>query len=351
MEKFTTKELLECPYGLDFSDIYLIPDHKSSINTRSGVDVYTNVAKILAPAQRFTTLPVVSANMQFSGLDMVRAMRSAGAIGALHRFMSIEENVRYVDTLQKEKYKYFVSVGVNNDSKERAIALYKAGARNFIIDIANGYSTIMESMIKWMRNQFGDATLVAGNVSTMNGAYSLAEWGADGVKVGTGPGAACTTKNVTGTTVPQVSAILDCAEGLHRYTVYTGNTKPVLIADGGMREYGDIAKSIALGADIVMSGYLLCNAIESAAPTAPQITNGVIYSGSASTDVMTAYKENRDYLPTPEGESRVILRERVHVRRIIDDIKGALQSACSYSNAQDLDEFRANALFGVRHNR
>jgi IMP dehydrogenase len=234
-------------------------------------------------------------------------------------------------------------VGVNRDSKERTQELYKAGARYFVIDIAHGHSKMMKDMITWIKSEYSDVFLMAGNVATGQGAYDLATWGSDAIKIGIGPGAVCLTKNVTGVTVPQLGAIRDCAIWFRYHERNSGFKKPLLIADGGIREYGDIAKAIAAGADMVMIGGLFAGTDE--APG--ELINGKkVYRGMASRDAMRVIRVGES-MPTPEGTS-VLIDTKGPVKNIVQDIAGGLRSAFSYSNAKTLHEFQKHARFGIR---
>jgi len=323
--------------GLEYKDVYLIPQY-SEVNTRSEVDISIKVGHL------DVSVPVISANMDtVTNVCMARSMREAGALGALHRFWSIKENVekyRLVRRTPNQQLDCFVSVGVNRDSKERAQALYEAGARYFIIDIAHGHSKMMRDMMEWMKGTFTDIFLMAGNVATRSGAIALASWGADAVKVGIGPRAVCLTKNVTGVTVPQLGAIEDCAVGLESLS-----RKVLLVADGGIREYGDVAKAIAAGADLVMAGSLFAGTDE--APGDWVVDGKKVYRGMASEDAMHLIRVDDSCTPTPEGTS-ILVEHKGPVKRIVDDIAGGLRSAFSYSNARTLSEFQVRAKFGIR---
>jgi len=314
---------------IEFSDVYIVPQY-SMVSSRAMVDT----SSILDPLLGYNKIdvPVISANMDsVTDGKMAKAMSSAGAIGALHRFMSIEENVKQYK-LTKNK-PTLVSVGVSENSKNRAQALYNAGARHFIIDIAHGHSELMENMVKWLREKYKDIYIVGGNVATFDGAVDLISWGVNAIKCGIGPGAVCLTKNVTGVTVPQFTAIRDCVRAADSV-----NTPITVIADGGIREIGDIAKALGAGADFVMAGSLFASCKEAPLPG--------IYRGSASKDVMKTVRS--DDLPTPEGKSVEIKQEEISVKELVGNIKGGLQSAFSYSNATDLVDFQARCKFGFR---
>lgn len=340
--------------NLDYKNVFIYPQY-SDITSRTQVDTSLVLKEGLLGSPDFKLdVPVMSANMDtVTDGNMALAIWRAGGIGAVHRFMSIEENVAQFERVQNEDGQCFVSVGVNSDSKERAEALFKAGARNFIIDIAHGHSLMMKDMIKFMRQKFGVYTFImAGNVATPEGCLDLISWGADAVKIGIGPGAVCTTKNITGVTVPQFSAVMDCARDINQ-RIYLDKykqahnhmlEKPLLVADGGIQEIGDIAKALGLGADLVMSGRLFASCQE--AP-GPRINGMKVYRGMASKDAMLTIKDAA-VLPTPEGISTVLDISGETVGDVVKHIKGGLQSSMSYSNARNLEEFRKNVSFGVR---
>ena len=378
----------------EFKDVYIVPQY-SEVTSRSQVDTSVSLRNMLVD------VPVISANMDtVTDSKMAIAIAKAGGIGALHRFMTIEENVRQcreaIEALDGEP-RFFVSIGVNEDSKERAVALFQAGARAFVIDIAHGHSKMMKDMMAWTRDKFGDEIiLMAGNVATPHGVQDLQDWGADLIKVGIGPGAVCTTKNVTGVTVPQFSAVVDCAaffgmrhkdelmkssmmatqkarqpvyppapaisiassgsltiQGIAAYlsipapepTMMFSKPRTLIVADGGITEIGDIAKALGAGADLVMCGRLFASCHE--AP-GERINGKKVYRGMASRDAMLTIKKNDTLLPTPEGVSTLIETTEDTVANVISQIKGGLQSAFSYSNSRNLKDFQQNVKFGLR---
>lgn len=331
--------------GLDFKDVYLVPRY-SEIETRSQVDIGVTLPRNIFGDPWKIEVPVISSNMDtVTDWSMAKAMWESGGLGALHRFMPIDENIKSYVNVRGDRVPSdcFVSVGVNRDSKERTQELYKYGARYFVIDIAHGHSKMMKDMIEWIKGEYTDVFLMAGNVATGQGAYDLSTWGADAIKVGIGPGAVCLTKNVTGVTVPQLGAISDCVEWFRYYRQKPGFKKPLLVADGGIREYGDVAKAIAAGADMVMIGSLFAGTYE--APG--ELINGKkVYRGMASRDAMRVIRVG-DSMPTPEGMS-VLIDGKGTVKTIVQDIAGGLRSAFSYSNARNMGEFQKKAQFGIR---
>ena len=184
---------------LGYEDVFIFPNG-SSVSSRKDVDTTTVLHGSNSHIQVVLEVPVISANMDTVTEDkMAIAMRNSGGIGALHRFMSIEENVemykRVKDGIDKSKnieagHECFVSIGVNpSDYMERTRRLYAAGARLFVIDIAHGHSDHMRNTIKWLRKEFkNEIFIMAGNVATPEGVSELDQAGADCVKIGVGPG-------------------------------------------------------------------------------------------------------------------------------------------------------------------
>jgi IMP dehydrogenase len=314
---------------LDYNDAYIVPQY-SDVLSRSEVDT-TSVLDHLHSSIPIR-VPVISANMDtVTDGRMAAAMAEAGALGALHRFMSIEKNVE--EYRKVHGLPMLVSVGVCDDAQGRIQALYDAGARHFIIDIAHGHHGLMKKMLTWIKETYSDVFVVAGNVATFEGTIDLITWGADAVKVGIGPGAACTTKNVTGVTVPQFTAVQNCV------TAARSVNRPItVIADGGVREIGDIAKALGAGADFVMAGRLFAGC--------PEAPHPGVYRGMASLDAMRSVRVS-DKLPTPEGKTMTVEQD-MHIAEVIDLIEGGLRSAFSYSNALNLAEFQQKCKFGFR---
>ena len=237
------------------------------------------------------------------------------------------------------------AIGVRGDFVERAQALQEAGADVVVLDIAHGHAEHSVQAVGEVREALGDGVeIVAGNVATAEGARDLAEAGADGVKVGVGPGSVCTTRVVAGVGVPQFSAVLECAEACAPLGV------PV-IADGGIRAGGDVAKAIAAGAETVMVGNLLAGTPES--PGVVVARNGTrvkVFRGMASAAATAARRaadgdDPTEFTPVvPEGVEAVVpLRDAAAL--ILHGLVGGLRSGMSYSDARTIAEFHRNARF------
>jgi IMP dehydrogenase len=239
------------------------------------------------------------------------------------------------------------AVGVRDDYLERAQALVGAGVDALVLDIAHGHAEHAVQALRRLRSQLPDAQLVAGNVATAEGAAELCDGGADAVKVGVGPGSACTTRIVAGVGVPQLTAVLDAV------AVCRQNEVPV-IADGGIREPGDVAKAIAAGAETVMVGNLLAGTDESPGTIVRRGGQKMkVYRGMASAEA-TRVRMAAEGIEPPEGtEFTQVVPEGVEAAvphrgaaaEIVGRLVGGLRSAMSYADARSIADFHANARF------
>jgi IMP dehydrogenase/GMP reductase len=232
--------------ALHYSDIIIVPQF-STVSTRKEVD--TSVQFLGWNIQ----IPIISANMDtISGPETCIAMWQSGGVSFMHRFQSIEQNVIDYKQVLEAGCDCVVSLGVNSESLERYEALYLAGARRFCIDIAHGHSLLLKTMLIEIKKRHHGVFVVAGNVGTWEAVRDLELWGADAIKAGLSLGSVCKTKNVTGVSTPMVSCIKDCTQVA---------TVPI-IADGGIKEYGDVCKALGIGATLVMAGGLFAGCSE-----------------------------------------------------------------------------------------
>ena len=237
------------------------------------------------------------------------------------------------------------AIGVRGDFIERARALQEAGADVVVLDIAHGHAEHSVRAVGAVREALGDGTdIIAGNVATAEGARELAEAGANGVKVGVGPGSVCTTRVVAGVGVPQLTAVMECAEACAALDV------PV-IADGGIRVGGDVAKAIAAGAETVMVGNLLAGTTESPGDvvsrngTRVKVFRGMASSAAAAARRAAEGEDSTEFTPVvAEGVEAVVpLRDDAAV--VLHGLVGGLRSGMSYSDAHTIPEFHRNARF------
>lgn len=327
---FNWKDIPQRGRGLTFDDVLITPS-RSDVKSRRDPSLTTQLTKNIT-----IDTPIISANMDtVTESEMAIAMHHLGAVGILHRFVSIEKQVEFVQALKTTGAKTLAaSIGVNNDFKERAKALIQAGVNVMTIDIAHGHSTTMMDVMKWLKDTSPSTELIAGNLAMPDAARDLIEAGADAIKVGIGPGSMCTTRIITGCGVPQLTAIAMCSEVADHYQV------PV-IADGGIRTSGDIVKAFAAGASSVMLGSMLSGTIE----TPGLIQNGrKQYRGMASKDAQVSWRGGVPEGMAPEGESTFV-NVKGHVKDVILELTGGIRSGMSYVNAVSIREIREKAQF------
>lgn len=325
--------------GLTFDDVLIVP-RRSSIRSRQDVSVRTRLSRHIE-----LDLPVVAANMDtVCEHEMAIAMARLGGIGILHRFMPIDDQAQQVEWVKQAGADLGVgaAVGTDRDMIDRAKALVAAGADALVLDIAHGHSDHALDGVRRLKDHFADVEVLAGNVATAEGAADLVAAGADAVKVGVGPGGVCTTRTVAGVGVPQLTAIADAA------TVGV----PV-IADGGIRTSGDIAKALAAGASTVMVGSMLAGTKESPGEL-EQGAKGLQkrIRGMASFEAVQARADrsgedlDEEYLSyrAPEGVEGTVAYKG-EVSKLVLKLMAGLRSAMSYTDARTLAEFSQRAEF------
>lgn len=316
--------------GLTFDDVLIVPS-KSDMRSRKDPSLKTQLTRNYS-----IDLPIISANMDtITESDMAIAMASLGGLGILHRFMTIEEQVRHVHAIRKANIELIsASIGVNEDFRDRAKKLVDAGVKILTIDIAHGHSVQMLETMKWCKDNFPKTDIIAGNVATPDATEELIEAGADAIKVGIGPGSMCTTRIITGAGVPQLTAVALCAE--------VGKEKNVpIIADGGIKTSGDIVKALSAGANVVMLGSMLSGTIE----TPGEIKNGrKQYRGMASRSAQDSWRGGVQEGMAPEGESTAV-SVKGHVKDVVMELSGGIRSGMTYVNASQISELCERARF------
>ncbi len=246
----------------------------------------------------------------------------------------------------KDRLMVGAAIGVKSDSLERAEALIKADCDVIVIDIAHGHSDLAIETLKKVKKKFPNVEIIAGNVATAEATKDLIEAGADCIKVGVGPGSICTTRIVTGSGYPQLSAVINCAKEADKHNI-------PLIADGGIKQSGDITKAIAAGASTIMLGSLLAGTDES--PGIPLIKNGKkfkVVRGMASYGAKfgrEAKENNSDSFESlvdfvPEGvEANVSYRGSVS--EVLHQLVGGLRSGMSYCGSKTIEQMRGKCEF------
>jgi IMP dehydrogenase len=298
-----------------------------------GEGTTVEAAKELLHKNRIEKLLVIDGGGYLKGLITIKDIEKAQH----HPFAAKDEHGRL---------RVGGAVGVGNDRDERIDALLKAGCDVICIDTAHGHSRGVVQAVADVRRNFPKAQIIAGNVATGEGALALAKAGADAIKVGIGPGSICTTRIVAGVGVPQITAINDCAKAVASLGVH-------IIADGGIKYSGDVAKAIAAGANSVMIGSIFAGTDE--APGEIVLFQGrsyKVYRGMGSIGAMRAGSRDRyfqgevtsDAKLVPEGiEGRVPYRGPLS--QSIYQLVGGLKSGMGYTGCRTIDELRSKARF------
>ncbi len=235
------------------------------------------------------------------------------------------------------------AIGVKLGYLDRAKALVKVGVDVLVVDIAHGHSDLAVNAVREVKKHFPKVDIIAGNVATAKGVRDLVEAGADGIKIGVGPGSICITRKVTGAGVPQLTAIIDCAAEARRHGIPA-------IADGGIRTSGDISKALAAGASSVMIGNLLAGTEESPGQTLikdgrkVKIIRGMAGYGASISKKKRERLEEDVFNVVPEGVEALV-PYRGHVLDIIKQLVGGLKSGISYCGGINIEELQKNAKF------
>ena len=317
--------------SLSFDDVLLEPKY-SAIESRKEIDVSTDLNGLKL------SLPIVSSPMDtVTESEMLRAMDANGGLGIVHRYNDIPAQRSMINNVKRKppvSINTGAAIGVSGDYLERAEALIDSGVTVLCLDIAHGHHILMKNALKTLRSTFGNSVhLMAGNVATLRGFNDLADWGADSIRVGIGGGSICSTRIMTGHGIPTFQSILECARS---------DRDAALVADGGIRTCGDIAKALAAGADAVMLGSMLSGTDES--PGEIFRVDGMpfkTYRGMASKEAQIQW---RGHVSSEEG---VAFRSpyKGPVGDTLALIKKSLQSSFSYSGVKNLREFQYNSLF------
>ena len=383
--------------ALTYDDINIVPKY-SEIKHRDKIDISTKFTK-----NTELSIPIVSSPMDtVTEEDMAEELLDWGGVGVIHRFNTIEEQSRMMKSLHYQWDSYFdigtnirgddeertiekewtewwndysrsnppqkedwdnlkerfwfadsmirdeerwkkrplcAAVGVTGDYLERAQELVKNGCNVLLIDVAHGHHKLVKEGIRRLKNGLkGTYEIIGGSIATKEAAQDLCDWGVDGVRVGIGNGSLCETRIRTGVGIPQVTTLLDVCSVCDNYDV------PV-VADGGIRNIGDVCKGFGCGADTIMLGSLLSGTKETPGDISkvglwPNEKLYKKYRGSASVES----KLDRGEIKNVEGNSKTV-PYKGKIKRIIDDIMDGLKSSMSYVGASNLEEYRTLVKF------
>ncbi len=304
---------------LCFDDILLLPRY-SELESRNDPKLDTKLGNIIL------SCPIISAPMDsITGRDMLVAMDAVGGLGILTRYIgNPEETFKQINDIKWAKHNgaknIGCAIGIREDADQKSQRLLDAGCNVICIDVAHGdHQKMYDSIDKILalKNQYV-FTLIAGNVCVPEAARRMSKAGVDVIKVGIGPGAACTTRRVTGFGMPQLSAIIECSK----------SCEADIIADGGLRTTGDMVKALWAGANACMIGYMLAGT-----SATPDINGGKVYRGMSSRTV-----SNRDDI-APEGIDIAVNYRGDTLHQLTGYVKG-IRSGLAMGGAMNIEQLR-----------
>lgn len=322
-------------------DLRFQPDNATRLD-----QIMTSEGLVTAP--QGTTLEQAEATLQEHKIEKLPVTDGDGTLRGLITFKDIQKKKKHPNAAKDEFGRLLVgaAVGVTPDTHDRVTALVEAGVDFVVIDTAHGHSEGVLRTVERVKGDFDGLEVVAGNVATPEGTEDLILAGADAVKVGIGPGSICTTRVVAGVGVPQLSAILRCAEAARRYDV-------PIIADGGVKQTGDIPKALVAGADTVMIGGLFAGVEESPGETV--LYEGRRYKnyrGMGSLGAMQAGSKDR-YFQDAEDDLKKLVPEGIEGRvpykgklgEVTYQMVGGLRAAMGYCGCRDVPALQERAQF------
>ena len=319
---------------LTYDDVLLVPQY-SDIESRREVEI----GNWLDQDRNIKfNLPIIASPMDtICEEKMAIAMARMGGLGIVHRYNTIEKQSQMAETILENVAgeKVGFAIGVSGDYLERATQLVTLGAKILCIDVAHGDHILMQRAIQQLRSKLGEAPhIMAGNVATLDGFDRLASWGANSIRVGIGGGSICSTRIQTGHGVPSLESIIDCARTEHNVAI---------IADGGIKNSGDIAKALAARADFAMIGSILAGTDCTPGKIILSETGErrKVYRGMASKDAQIDWRGKSSSL---EGISTTV-PYKGPTFDIIEQLENGIRSAFSYSGARTINEYWAKTQF------
>ena len=328
----------------------------TSRDTRFITDYDQSVADIMTGRDRLVTVKEgasadeVQTLLHKHRIEKILVVNDAGELRGMITVKDIEKATRYPNACKDSQGRLRVgaAVGTGGGTEERVAALVEAGVDVIVVDTAHGHSQGVLNRVAWIKKHFPDVDVIGGNIATAEAAIALMEAGADGVKVGIGPGSICTTRIVAGIGVPQITAVSEVAAALK-------GTDVPLISDGGIRFSGDIAKAVAAGAHAIMIGSLLAGTEE--APGEVELFQGGYYKayrGMGSLGAMSGKTGSSDrYFQdaaagieklVPEGiEGRVPYKGPMSA--IVHQLMGGLRASMGYTGCANIEEMRTKPYF------
>jgi GMP reductase len=327
---------------LDFSDVLILPK-RSQYSSRAEVSL-ERTFKFKYSSYIWTGVPIIVSNMDTTGtIEMALEMQKHKVLTCLHKYYTYEDFAKYKETIDLNYVA--ISTGIGDNDLDNLNNIFKIIKPIFIcIDVANGYMSKFIKTCKQIREKYPDTILIAGNVCTSEGVLQLVTEGQiDIVKVGIGSGSCCTTRKQTGIGMPQLSAVVECADTAHGLDAH-------IISDGGLQVVGDFSKAYGAGADFVMSGSMFAGHTESGGELIEQ--NGIkykIFYGMSSSTAMNKYSGGVANYRSSEGKT-VKIEYRGQVKNTILDIQGGIRSTMTYIGSKKIKDIPKCTTF-IRVNK
>ncbi|GJM60031.1 MULTISPECIES: guanosine monophosphate reductase [Persicobacter] len=318
-----------------FDDVLIVPKY-NTIKSRRDVSFRTRVTK-----NHSIDIPILIANMDtVCEADMCIAVGKLGGLGVLHRFLTIEEQSSEVMKIKAEGLLCAAALGIK-DYEERLASLAAAGVDIIVLDIAHGHSEMAKDTLLFIKKEYPNIDVMVGNIATAAAALDFMEWGADGLKVGIGPGSMCTTRVMTGCGVPQLSAIDNVFQAVAG--------KVPICGDGGIKVPGDVVKAIGAGSDTVMVGSIVSGTDETPGEVVSMDGKKYkTYRGMASFDaaIQKLKKDNVKSMEvvSVEGE-KTLVDYKGPVEPIIKKYLGGLASGMTYNGSKTIGEMKGQVEF------
>lgn len=346
--------------GLTFDDVLLLPGYTDF--SRSNISLTTPLTQSIS-----LQIPLVSSPMDtVTEAKLAIALATIGGIGIIHRNLPIATQATEVKKVKKKGLVVGAAVGASKDAQERITALVKANVDVIVVDSAHGYSTGVIETVKWIKQNYSATQVVGGSIATFDGAKALIEAGADGLRVGMGPGAICTTRIISGMGVPQITALQE--------TVRAAKPKGIpVIADGGIKYSGDMVKALAVGASTVMMGSFFASCkeapgevVELPRSNVPHRFQSILtdkktylfksYRGMGSVGAMkqgAKIKSEDEFHGKSYYKERVLVAEGVEglvpikgtVEDLVEQALGGIRSGMFYVGAKTIKELQEKAQF------
>ena len=346
--------------GLTFDDVLLLPDYSDF--SRTEIDLSSQLTRHIK-----LKLPLVSAPMDTVTESLLAiSLGKLGGIGIIHRNLMIADQVNEIQKVKQQKLTVGAAIGASRDNTDRIKALAEAKTDVIVVDSAHGYAKNVIDTIRFIKKNYPNIDVIGGNVATYEGAKALIKAGVDGLRVGMGPGAICTTRVISGMGVPQITALIEtCRAG--------AMAKIPVMADGGIKFSGDIVKALAAGAATVMMGNFFASAqeapgqiLELTAQEVPSRFKSIVntnqkyykfksYRGMGSVGAMQkgVSVKSEDEFHGKNYHDRVLVAEGVEglvpikgsVKNLVDQAIGGIKSGLYYVGAKTIEELQKKAKF------